>query len=280
MKENKDSKTVIDFGKEWRRFNQQYASSQLENIYKTYFSIFPFAKINDKSQGFDMGCGSGRWAKHMAPKVGKLYCVDPSSEALKVAKKNLSSFNNCIFEQSTAENFSVSPNTLDFGYSLGVLHHVPNTQSALTKCVEKLKTGSPFLLYLYYNFDNRSSLFFSIWRFSDLVRRVVSKLPFFLKAFICDVIAFFVYLPLARLYLFLSSLGLKVSNFPLSFYRDKTFYVMRTDSLDRFGTSFEKRFSKREIEEMMLKSGLTKIEFSKNEPFWTAVGIKKSEENQ
>ena len=55
---------------------------------------------------------------------------------------------------------------------------------------------------------------------------------------------------------------------------------MRTDSLDRFGTSFEKRFSKREIEEMMLKSGLTKIEFSKNEPFWTAVGIKKSEDNQ
>ena len=32
MKENKDSKTVIDFGKEWRRFNQQYDSSQLENI--------------------------------------------------------------------------------------------------------------------------------------------------------------------------------------------------------------------------------------------------------
>lgn len=280
MKENKDSKTVIDFGKEWGRFDQQYDSYQLENIYKTYFSIFPFEKINNKSQGFDMGCGSGRWAKHIAPKVGKLYCVDPSSEALKVAKKNLSSLENCIFEQSTADNFSVSPSTLDFGYSLGVLHHVPNTQSALTKCVEKLKPGSPFLLYLYYNFDNRDPLFSTIWRLSDLIRRVISKLPFFLKAFLCDAIAFFVYLPLARLSLFLSSLGFKVSNVPLSFYRDKSFYVMRTDSLDRFGTGLEKRFSKNEIEEMMLKSGLTKIEFSENEPFWTAVGIKKSEESQ
>ena len=37
---------------------------------------------------------------------------------------------------------------LDFGYSLGVLHHIPDTQSALRACVRKLKAGAPFLLYL------------------------------------------------------------------------------------------------------------------------------------
>ena len=38
---------------------------------------------------FDMGCGSGRWSKLVAPKVKRLNCIDPSLEALNVARKNL-----------------------------------------------------------------------------------------------------------------------------------------------------------------------------------------------
>ena len=33
-----------------------------------------------------MGCGSGRWAKVVAPRVGLLNCIEPSS-AIKIAKK-------------------------------------------------------------------------------------------------------------------------------------------------------------------------------------------------
>jgi len=51
---------------------------------------------------------------------------------------------------------------------------------------------------------------------------------------------------------------------------------MRTDALDRFGTLIEKRFSKEEITEMMLKSGLKNIVFSSTKPYWCAVGIKSS----
>ena len=34
-----------------------------------------------------MGCGSGRWAQLVATKISKLNCIDPSKEALEVAKK-------------------------------------------------------------------------------------------------------------------------------------------------------------------------------------------------
>ena len=52
------------------------------------------------------------------------------------------------------------------------------------------------------------------------------------------------------------------------------FYSLRTDALDRFGTKLEQRFTKSEIEEMMIKSGLSMIKFSKHAPFYCAVGIK------
>ena len=50
---------------------------------------------------------------------------------------------------------------------------------------------------------------------------------------------------------------------------------MQTDSLDKFGTKLEKRFTKEEITLMMNKAGLIDIKFAKNRPYWIAVGIKK-----
>jgi hypothetical protein len=44
---------------------------------------------------------------------------------------------------------------MDFGYSLGVLHHVADTEGALRAAVRTLKPGAPLLVYLYYAFDNR-----------------------------------------------------------------------------------------------------------------------------
>jgi hypothetical protein len=66
-----------------------------------------------------------------------------------------------------------------------------------------------------------------------------------------------------------------VSGIPLSFYRDRSFYTMRTDSRDRFGTPLEQRFSRDQIQEMMTSCGLRNIVFSTSEPYWCAVGIKK-----
>ena len=50
---------------------------------------------------------------------------------------------------------------------------------------------------------------------------------------------------------------------------------MRTDSLDRFGTRLEQRFTKKEIEEMLKDSGFEKISFSEKAPFWVSLAYKK-----
>ena len=49
---------------------------------------------------------------------------------------------------------------------------------------------------------------------------------------------------------------------------------MRNDALDRFGTSLEQRFSKKEMQEMMERCDLFDITFSTTS-FWTALGYKK-----
>lgn len=274
MRPNRDENVVAGFGDEWSRFDQSALDAvELNSMFDNYFNIFPWEILPENAVGFDLGCGSGRWAKLVAPRVGFLHLIDPS-EALEVAKKNLDGFENCEFHRADVENIPLDNTSADFGYSLGVLHHIPDTTAGLKACIDKLKPGAPFLLYLYYRFDNRPLWFRAIWKISDIFRRVISKLPHFFRYAVSQVIAAFIYFPLARTALILEKLGMNVSSFPLSQYRHNSFYTMRTDALDRFGTELEKRFTKHEIYEMMTACGLVDIKFS-NTSFWTAVGIKK-----
>ena len=272
---NIDPKVVEDFGKEWQTFNQkELTTSDLYKAFNQYFDIFPFDKINSDSEGFDMGCGSGRWARLIAPKVGRLNCIDPSSLALEQAKKNLQNFSNCHFECASVSDSRLQNSSQDFGYCLGVLHHIPNTIEGLKSCAKKLKSGAPFLVYIYYRFDNKPLWFKAIWKISDVIRKIVSNFPFKIKLLISQIISLSIYWPLSRISLILENIGLNVTNIPLSDYRNKPIYFLRTDALDRFGTKLEKRFTKIEIERMLITAGFTDIKFSPSTPYWVAVATK------
>lgn len=274
MKRNLDTNTVKSFGDEWTRFDQTDLSpADADRIFHEYFSVFPWETLPKNATGFDMGCGTGRWARLMAPRVGHLHCIDPSS-ALDVARKTLSTSTNVSFHQASVDDATLPPCSQDFGYSLGVLHHVPDTAGAIRSCVTMLKSGAPFQLYLYYAFDNRSSAFKLMWRCSDLLRRAICRLPAMLKHLVTDALAVVVYYPLARFALLAERMGLAVGSIPLSYYRNHSFYTMRTDSRDRFGTPLEHRFTRKEIATMMESAGLGDVRFSQRAPYWCAVGIK------
>ena len=87
---NLHERTVAGFGEEWSRFDQSELSpAEAAALFEDYFSVFPWAELPKAPVGFDMGCCSVRWEKHVAPRVGRLNCVDASDEALTVAKRNL-----------------------------------------------------------------------------------------------------------------------------------------------------------------------------------------------
>jgi len=125
-----------------------------ERVFGDYFAIFPWDQLPPNAEGFVMGCGSGRWARFVAPLVGRLHCIDPSS-ALDVARRTLADQPNVQFHHASVAASGLSPNSQDFGYSLDVLHHVPNTAAAIRSCTALLKPGALLLLYRYNSFDSR-----------------------------------------------------------------------------------------------------------------------------
>jgi len=273
---NVDQDVVRGFGEEWHSYNQSSLNDdEGKDLFNRYFNIFPSNFLQKNKVGIDIGCGSGRWAKYVSPLVKDLYCVDASENALNVAKNNLADFDNCFFVHATTDALSNLDKKFDFGYSLGVLHHIPDTKKALVDCVSVLKKGAPFLLYLYFAFDNKPIWYRMIWRASDPIRFIISRTSFPVRKFITTLIALFIYFPITRIALIFDKLGLASDNMPLATYKNTSFYTMRTDALDRFGTKLEQRFTKKEIYTMMQDVGLENIEFSKDIPYWTACGYKK-----
>lgn len=273
---NIDLAVVSGFGDEWKRFDQRpVTETEMADLFEGYFRIFPWALLPPGAAGLDVGCGSGRWARLVAPRVGKLICIDASTDAAEVARRNLSDQANCEVIVASVDDLPVPDGSMDFAYSLGVLHHVPDTLAGIRNCAAKLKPGAPFLIYLYYALDNRPGWFRLLWRLSNPVRLVISQLPHGWRYFFSQILAGTVYWPLARLSRLLERWGLSVDSMPLSYYRQRSFYVMRNDVLDRFGTRLEQRFARQQIETMMIEAGFEEIQFSETAPYWCAVGLRK-----
>jgi len=274
--ENIDKAVVEAFGEEWSKFSV-HSEESVKELRKEYFDILNNEIITPDTYMIDIGCGSGRWSDYFVDKVKFIEAIDPS-DAILVADNMLGKKGNVRLTRASVDTIPWDDETFDFGMSIGVLHHIPNTRLALLNCVKKIKPGGYFYVYLYYRFDNRGFLFKLIFQLSNLLRQVISRMPAKLKKITCDCLAVVVYWPFSRFAGLLHKLNLHnlARRIPLEPYFNKPFYNLRNDCLDRFGTKLEQRFLRSEIEEMMQAAGLTNIQFGEQSAYWHAVGQKKN----
>lgn len=273
--DNIDLVTVTSFGEEWTSFNA-FSDEEIQLIGDAYFDIITDEMINSTTVMADFGCGSGRFTKYWQGKAKKIVGIDPS-EAIFAADTLIGKDDSIELIKASISAIPFEDEHFDFAMSIGVLHHIPDTQKAMNDCVKKVKKNGYFYTYLYYSLDNRGFLFKQLFQISNVFRLFISAMPQKIKAVLCDITAVLFYMPLVVLTRILKGIGVSKkiwSKVPLSVYQDKSFFVIRNDALDRFGTPLEQRFSRAEINTMMQNAGLTDIVFSENPGYWHAVGKK------
>ncbi|MBI1268330.1 MAG: methyltransferase domain-containing protein [Cryomorphaceae bacterium] len=270
---NIDHATVEAFGDEWTRFDS-FSDQEIDTVAAEYFDILPAEKLREFKHAIDVGCGSGRWTRFIAKQVSSVEAVDPS-EACLVARRNTADLANVRVSQASVNALPFADEAFDLAICLGVLHHVPNTQEALTSLCKKISFGGTLLLYLYYDLSNRSMPYRLLHRASEIPRKIVAHLPHKLKNLSCDLLAFCVYLPLIGMAKLTTAVSPNLGpRMPLSYYTNKSWNIIRNDARDRFGTPLEQRFSQIEIENMLHTAGMSNVRFSNNAPFWHCTAIK------
>ena len=271
---NIDQKTVEAFGDEWENFSK-FSDAEIKKVGHDYFKIIPEDVWRNTKSALDVGCGSGRWTQYVAKHVEKVYSVDPSS-AVFVAARNCQDLPNVTVLHASVAELPFEPGQFDLVFSLGVLHHVPDTLAAIKDCARQVKLGGWFLIYLYYALDNRGPIFKALFHTTNILRQGICRLPTALKNALCDVIACIIYLPMAKLAALIAMIfgHQAAEKMPLNYYRKTTFFVMRNDARDRFGTPLEQRFSRNKISEMLVNAGFQNIRFSDQQPYWVALAQK------
>lgn len=274
--DNLDPETVASFGEEWTKFNA-FSEEEITNAGDQYFDIVTDEMVNKDTVVLDMGCGTGRWSKYLAPRAGFIEAIDPSKAVFSAAELT-KDCDNVRVTNAGVDNIPFADESFDFAMGIGVYHHIPDTRKAIKDTLKKVKPGGHFLIYLYYNLDGRSGFYKFLFSIVNGIRKMISSFPKGLKKFACDCMAIFVYMPFVLLSRFVKLVTPKTSEaylkIPLSYYADKSWNIIRNDALDRFGTPLEQRFSKKELIEILTESGLTNIVVSKGMPYWHAVGRK------
>jgi len=118
----------------------------------------------------DAGVGAGRFAEVVAKKGGEVVGVDLTA-AVDAAYQNLGTDPKVHLVQADIFALPFRTDTFDLAYSIGVLHHTPDTAAAFERVAATVKKGGGFAVYLY-------AAYGSWYRGSDVLRKLLTtRLP-------------------------------------------------------------------------------------------------------
>jgi len=116
----------------------------------------------------DVGCGMGRFAE-VATRWGAHVVGIDLSLAAEVAAKNLADRTATIF-QADVFQLPFAPESFDYIYSIGVLHHTPDCEKAFKVLPSLLKPGGRIAIWLYSSYNHW-------YKMSDVYRKVTRRMP-------------------------------------------------------------------------------------------------------
>lgn len=155
------------FGYQW----QKYARAQWGELSEKTFDLktgFDHSQLKGKLV-LDVGCGTGRFVD-VATRLGARVVGIDLSAAAEVAARNLADRPDVTIYQADVFHLPFKPESFDFIYSIGVLHHTPDCERAFKSLVPLLKPGGQIAIWLY-------SAYNEWYRLSDYYRVITSRMP-------------------------------------------------------------------------------------------------------
>jgi len=247
-------RTQASFGYEWTHFNDWRESG--ETNFSDYFAGFDLSRLHD-SLVLDGGCGMGRHARQIAPFARHVIAMD-FSRAIDQAAKNSADRPNVSCIQADLLRIPLGDGLFDFVYSLGVLHHLRETNQALQGLVGKLKPGGRLRVYLYWKRHGWKGWLLAL---VTVARRVTVHLPFPVLRALCWLLSLVLFAVVIVPYRLLSAVGVRRhESWPLFVYTKYPFGVLYNDQFDRFSAPLEKRYDPDEVRELLRAVGLTDVQ--------------------
>jgi len=157
------------FGYQWQRYSRTQLDTAQRHVSETNFrkrTGFSPEELQGKLV-LDVGCGTGRYAE-VATRWGAHVVGVDLSVAAEVAARNLEQREFAALQTDVFE-LPFAPESFDYIYSIGVLHHTPDCEKAVKLLPAFLKPGGSIAVWLY-------SAYNRWYRFSDIYRKLTCRM--------------------------------------------------------------------------------------------------------
>jgi 2-polyprenyl-3-methyl-5-hydroxy-6-metoxy-1,4-benzoquinol methylase len=258
------------FGYEWAHFPDMYR--EWERNFLEYMSPHTPGFFRGK-RVLDAGCGGGRHAHYAAKNGAEVWAVDLGS-AVEVAKANNRTIDNVRVAQADLHHLPFEPGSFDLVYSIGVLHHLPDPESAFRNLLRYVKPGGWIHIYLYWRPENQP-VKRALLSMVTATRRITTRIPHRLLYGLSFPAAAIAFAGFVWPYQLLLAAGLNgvAERMPMKQYAKYPFRVCVNDQFDRLSAPIEFRYTRDEVEAWMRRAGLEDIVVRPNYG-WCATGRK------
>ncbi|OGP90872.1 MAG: hypothetical protein A2157_05355 [Deltaproteobacteria bacterium RBG_16_47_11] len=257
--------TIEDFGDQWKRYadNEGYYGS-LE-LFSDILSPFLKPEQIKGCRVAEIGSGTGRIV-NMVLEAGArhIIAVEPS-DAFEVLCRNITQPGRVTCLKVTGDQLPPYGD-LDYIFSIGVLHHIPDPKPVVEAVFKALRSGGHFLVWLYGREGNEPYL-----TFIHLLRSLTRHLPHFALA----TLVWMIYFPLLTYILLCRQFPLPLRPYLLSVFGRMSPDKRRLVIYDQLNPAYAKYYTRFEAEKLLREGRFENIRSHHRHGYsWTVMGTK------
>ena len=260
-----ESQTIRDFGEQWLHYRDVKGFFGSLELFSDI--IFPFLKPDDikDCNVAEIGSGSGRIVNMLLESGARhIIAVDPS-EAFEVLCRNIEQPEKVTCLKITGDQLPAYGD-LDYVFSIGVLHHIPNPAPVVEAAFKALRPGGHFLVWLYGREGN--GLYLAL---IEPLRVLTKRLPHFMLTSLVEIM----YWPLVLYIKLCHRLPLPLRGYMMSVLEKMSPEKRRLIIYDQLNPAYARYYTQYEAKKLLSDVKFVNIRIHHRHGYsWTVIGTK------
>lgn len=259
------ARTIADFGEQWTRYPDNAGFFGSVELFNDIFNPLLSDRDVQGRRVAEIGAGTGRFVRILALAGATAVVAVEPSDAFQVLQANTQAERDRIVYLHTTGDRLPPSGDLDYVFSIGVMHHIPDPAPVAAAAFRALRPGGTFAIWVYGREGNTFYLAVagSLWW---LTRRLPhGGLDLFVKALYP---AFWVYMTACRW------LPLPLAEYMRRVMRPLTPEKRRVVIYDQLNPAYAKYYTRKEAEELLTRQGFVGVRLHHRHGYsWTVTGL-------